>query len=44
MPKDTESKTPVLSCPDCGYTNPGDAEFCIKCGRDLDVIDDLTRY
>lgn len=43
-PKEAESKTPVLSCPDCGHKNPKDADFCIRCGRDLDVTDDVARY
>lgn len=41
---DVESKKPVLSCPHCGYENPADADFCIRCGRDLDVTDDVARY
>ncbi|MFX0097249.1 MAG: hypothetical protein ACFE7E_05770, partial [Candidatus Hodarchaeota archaeon] len=28
--EDVESKTPVLSCPDCGHKNPKDADFCIR--------------
>ncbi|MFX0097233.1 MAG: zinc-ribbon domain-containing protein [Candidatus Hodarchaeota archaeon] len=43
-PKDVESKTPAFSCPDCGYENPMDADFCIGCGRDLDVTDEVARY
>ncbi|MFX1487033.1 MAG: zinc ribbon domain-containing protein [Promethearchaeota archaeon] len=43
-PKDFQSKTPMLSCPHCGYENPADADFCIRCGRDLDVTDDVARY
>lgn len=43
-PEDVGSETAVLSCPDCGYKNPADADFCIRCGRDLDVTDDVARY
>ena len=43
-PKEGKSKRPVILCPSCGYENPRDAEFCIRCGRDLDVTDDVARY
>ncbi|MFX1487036.1 MAG: zinc-ribbon domain-containing protein [Promethearchaeota archaeon] len=43
-PEEVESETPMVSCPDCGYENPGDADFCIRCGRDLDIKDDTARY
>ncbi|MFX1487035.1 MAG: zinc ribbon domain-containing protein [Promethearchaeota archaeon] len=25
-----------ISCSKCGYKNPSDAQFCIRCGRDLE--------
>ncbi|MFX0088931.1 MAG: zinc ribbon domain-containing protein [Promethearchaeota archaeon] len=33
-----------IGCPYCGHGNPRDAEFCIRCGRTLDEIDDATQY
>ncbi|MFX0097239.1 MAG: hypothetical protein ACFE7E_05720 [Candidatus Hodarchaeota archaeon] len=43
-PEDVESETPMFLCPDCGHENPGDADFCIGCGCDLDVTDEVARY
>jgi len=33
-----------IACLYCGHGNPRDAEFCIKCGRNLDETDDVARY
>ncbi|MFX1487436.1 MAG: hypothetical protein ACFFBS_10155 [Promethearchaeota archaeon] len=44
MLKDTKSKTPVLLCPDRAHRNPSDADFCVRCGRDLDVADEAAQY
>ena len=44
IPEDIESEKPLLSCPNCGYMNPGDAYFCIRCGQDLRVSDEVARY
>ncbi|MFX0097156.1 MAG: zinc-ribbon domain-containing protein [Candidatus Hodarchaeota archaeon] len=41
FPRRTESRSSErmrlsdVSCPDCGYENPSDAQFCIGCGRRL---------
>ncbi|MFX0097489.1 MAG: zinc-ribbon domain-containing protein [Candidatus Hodarchaeota archaeon] len=43
-PEEGEPKTPGFLCPDCGHKNPRDADFCIRCGQDLDITDDVARY
>ncbi|MFX1486960.1 MAG: zinc ribbon domain-containing protein [Promethearchaeota archaeon] len=41
LPRETEPRSSEgiqsfdVVCPDCGYENPSDAQFCIGCGRRL---------
>lgn len=32
----------IIFCPLCGHKNPGDALFCIACGRNIPRFDELT--
>ncbi|MFX0069409.1 MAG: zinc ribbon domain-containing protein [Candidatus Hodarchaeota archaeon] len=42
-PKEVEPRKPEFICPDCGHANPRDADFCIRCGQDLDLTDEVSR-